>query len=128
MAHFVKLDQNNVVTDSIVVSNDDAPDPAPTNSEPLGQAFIQSLSAFDFRLSGVWRQTSYHGSFRKQYAGIGFTYDPVADVFIAPQPYPSWTLDENHDWQPPVPMPTDGGKWMWDEDLLSWVEVVDDNS
>jgi hypothetical protein len=65
---------------------------------------------------------SYNGNIRKQYAGIGYTYDAVNDVFIAPQPYPSWSLDENFDWQPPTPMPTEGNRY-WDEDSLSWVEV-----
>jgi len=60
---------------------------------------------------------------RKQYAGIGYDYDPIADVFVAPQPYPSWTLDENHDWQPPTPMPTDGERYSWDEEELEWVAI-----
>lgn len=128
MAHFVKLDDANTVVDAIVIDNINAPDPAPSNSELLGQAFIASLAQLDPRLAGTWKQTSYHGNFRKQYAGIGFTYDPAADVFIAPQPYPSWMLDEDHDWQPPSPMPTSGGPWVWDEDSLSWVEVVNDDS
>lgn len=124
MAHFVKLNDSGTVVDGIVIDNSNAPDPAPANSEPLGQQFIASLARLDPRLAGTWKQTSYHGNFRKQYAGIGFTYDPVADVFIAPQPYPSWMLDEDYDWQPPVPMPTEGRPWVWDEDSLSWVEVV----
>lgn len=124
MAHFVKVDDSGAVVDGIVIDNSNAPDPAPSNSEPLGQQFIASLARLDPRLAGTWKQTSYHGNFRKQYAGIGFTYDPVADVFIAPQPYPSWVLDENYDWQPPVPEPSEGGPWVWDEDSLSWVEVV----
>jgi hypothetical protein len=68
------------------------------------------------------KRTSYNNNIRKQYAGIGFTYDAVNDVFIAPQPYPSWSLDNNFDWQPPTPMPTEG-MWTWDEDNLSWTEV-----
>lgn len=127
MAHFAKIDDTGTVIDCIVISNDVAPDPAPTNSEPLGQAFIAGLAAKDARLAGTWKQTSYHGSFRKQYAGIGYTYDSVADVFISPQPFASWTLDENYDWQPPIPMPSDG-IWVWDEATMSWVEVADDDS
>ena len=128
MAHFAKLDDTNTVVDCIVIDNANAPDPAPEYSEPLGQQFIASLARLDPRLGGTWKQTSYHGSFRKQYGGIGVTYDPVTDVFIAPQPYPSWTLDANHDWQAPVPMPTEGGPWVWDEATMSWVEVTDDDS
>ena len=116
MAHFAKV-QNGTVTNVIVISNDDAPDPYPA-SEALGQAFIASLG-----LEGEWRQTSYNGTFRANYAGIGFTYDDANDVFYAPQPYPSWTLDEAWNWQPPVPYPDDGGQYVWDEDSLAWVEV-----
>ena len=117
MAYFAQLDDTGTVVQVIAVSNDDAPDPATTNSEPIGQAFIASLG-----LPDGWRQTSYNANFRKQYAGPGFTYDADADVFIAPQPYPSWALDEDHDWQPPTPMPAEG-MWVWDEPTLSWVEV-----
>ena len=69
-------------------------------------------------------RTSYNGNIRKQYAGIGYTYDPVNDVFICPQPYPSWTLDENFDWQPPTPKPTDGKEYAWFEPNKQWIEVV----
>ena len=119
MAYFAQIDQSGTVVQVISISNADAPDPAPINSEPLGQAFI----ADTLGLPGEWRQTSYNGNFRKQYCGPGFTYDPDADVFIAPQPFPSWTLDGNHDWQPPTPMPLDGKRYAWDEDTASWVEV-----
>ena len=119
MAYFALLDEFGTVVQVIAVSNDDAPDPATANSEPLGQAFI----AGSLGLPGDWRQTSYNGNFRKQYCGPGFTYDADADVFIAPKPYPSWTLDANHDWQPPTPMPTEG-EWSWDEATLAWVEVA----
>jgi len=78
MAHFAQLDDNNIVQQVIVISNDDAPDPYP-ESEPIGQAFIATLG-----LRGVWLQTSYHGNFRGTYAGIGYTYDPVIDEFVAP--------------------------------------------
>jgi hypothetical protein len=116
MAHFAEVDAGGLVLRVIVVSNADAPDPAPTNSEPLGQTFI----ADTLGLPGDWRQTSYHGNFRKTYAGPGFTYDADADVFISPRPYASWTLDANHDWQPPTPMPSEDGAWVWDEETQSW--------
>jgi hypothetical protein len=70
----------------------------------------------------VCKRTSYNHKIRKQYAGVGFTYDENADVFIAPQPYPSWSLNENFDWQPPTPMP-DEGRYIWDEDTLNWIEI-----
>jgi hypothetical protein len=81
MAHFAQI-QEGIVTQVIVISNDDAPDPFP-ESEALGQAFIASLG-----LGGEWRQTSYHGTFRGNYAGIGYTYDPELDEFIPPEPDP----------------------------------------
>jgi hypothetical protein len=70
----------------------------------------------------VCKRTSYNNRIRKQYAGIGYTYDPIADVFITPRPYASWSLDESFDWQPPTPRP-EGLNWRWDEDTLSWIEI-----
>jgi len=120
MAYFAHLDDNNIVTQVISVSNNEAPDPAPTNSEPAGQAFIASLG-----LTGTWIQTSYNGSFRRRFAGIGYTYDPERDAFIPPQPFPSWTFDENTcSWAPPVPYPDDGGIYTWNEDTQSWSPVT----
>jgi hypothetical protein len=119
MAYFAEVDVDGIVRQVISVSNNDAPDPAPAHSEPLGQAFVADVLG----LPGEWRQTSYHGNFRKQYCGPGFRYDSDADVFVAPQPFPSWTLDANHDWQPPTPRPSEGGPWMWDEDTLSWIDM-----
>jgi hypothetical protein len=111
MAHFAELDANNTVVRVLVV---------PDEQEHRGHDFL----ANDLKLGGTWIQTSYNNKIRKQYAGIGFTYDADADVFVAPQPFNSWSLDENHDWQPPTPMPTDGKKYAWDEDELAWVEVA----
>ncbi len=85
--------------------------------EATGIAFCQRL------LGGRWVQTSYNNNFRRRYAGIGYTYDPVADVFIAPSPFPSWVLNEDYDWVAPVPYPNDGKKYWWDEDNGVWVEV-----
>jgi hypothetical protein len=101
----------------IVVSNDDAPDPYPA-SEAIGQAFIASLG-----LEGEWRQTSYHGSFRAHYAGIGYTFDADNDVFYAPQPFPSWVLDEAYNWQAPHQAPDDGEEYGWDEETGGWVQL-----
>lgn len=120
MAYFAELDGDNIVVRVINISNNNAPDPAPGHSEPLGQAFI----ADTLGLPGTFLQTSYNGNFRKQYCGPGYLYDAEADVFIAPQPFPSWTLDANHDWQPPTPMPSEGGPWVWNEDTQSWIEIT----
>jgi hypothetical protein len=120
MAHFAQLDENNVVTQVIVVANDELLLDGVEN-ETKGIMFCKSLLGDDTR----WVQTSYNGTIRKNYAGIGYTYDPVADHFFAPQPYPSWTLDTDAKWQPPVQCPVEEGKFFtWDEPTLSWVEVV----
>jgi len=108
MAHFAQVDSNNKVLRVLVVSNDD---------EHRGQEFL----AEDLGLGGTWIQTSYNNNIRKQYAGIGFSYNETADVFIAPSPFPSWQLDGNHDWQPPTPRPD--GNFYWDEDTGQWVEI-----
>lgn len=119
MAYFAQVDSNGVVLQVISVSNDVATDPAPSESELLGKDFIANTLG----LSGEWIQTSYNGNFRKQYAGVGFSYDSQADVFIAPSPYPSWILDDNYDWQAPEPYPTDGKFYSWDEETQSWVAI-----
>ena len=106
MAHFAEIDSNNKVLRVIVVADEHEAD---------GANWCHNL------LGGTWVQTSYNNRIRKQYAGIGFSYDEEADVFVAPKPYASWTLDENHDWQPPTAKPE--GDYMWDEDSLSWVAV-----
>lgn len=113
MAHFARINEANVVVEVLVV---------PDAQEHRGQEFL----ANDLGLGGTWIQTSYNNRIRKQYAGAGYTYDPIADVFITPQPFPSWTLDENHDWQPPTPMPVEG-RWYWDEQTISWVEITEPN-
>lgn len=119
MAYFAQLD-NNIVQQVISISNNDAPDPAPNNSEPLGQAFIANVLGF----SGTWKQTSYNGTFRKHYAGIGYTYDETLDAFIPPKPYPSWLLDtDTCNWYAPVPYPNDGNMYQWDEATQQWVLI-----
>lgn len=117
MAHFAELDENNVVKRVIVVDNKDTSDANGNEIESIGVAFCQKL------LGGNWKQTSYNGKVRKNYAGIGYTYHADIDAFVAPQPYPSWTLDANAQWQAPVPMPTDGKMYSWDEAAQSWVAV-----
>ena len=108
MAHFAQIDDSNIVTQVIVVADE---------FESFGGEWCNSL------LGGTWVQTSYNNNIRKQYAGIGFTYDEEADVFIAPQPYPSWSLDEYHDWQAPSPKPAGDKLYTWDEDNLEWKEI-----
>jgi hypothetical protein len=117
MAHFVKLDENNIVINVLAVANA-ALDPE--NEEQSGIAFLTELYGYD-----KWLQTSFNNRIRGRFAGIGFSYDSLNDIFIAPQPYASWSLDENFDWQPPTPRP-EGIGWYWNEEELTWKEVVND--
>jgi len=120
MAHFAKLDQNNVVVEVVVVSNNELLQDG-VESEEKGIQFIVDWSGGYTN----WKQTSYNGSIRKNYAGIGFTYDPTRDAFIAPQTFPSWTLNEDTcQWEPPIAYPTDGPIYHWDEATTSWVVNV----
>ena len=107
MAHFAKIDENSVVVSVLVV---------PDEEEHRGQEYL----AVDCGLGGTWIQTSYNHSFRKTYAPIGGTYDATNDVFLYPQPYASWTLDSNYDWQPPVAHPDDGNRYVWNEAQQQW--------
>ena len=111
MAHYAFLDNNNVVTE-VITGIDET---------ELIEGLDTETWYGNFR-GQVCKRTSYNNNIRKQYAGIGYTYDAVNDVFITPQPFSSWNLDANFDWQPPTPMPTEG-IWIWDEDNLSWTEV-----
>jgi hypothetical protein len=114
MAHFAQL-ENNVVKQVIVISNQEILDEQGKESEGKGIAFCFNL------LGGTWIQTSYNGKIRKNYAGIGYTYDKGRDAFIAPQPYNSWLLDETTcQWKSPVDMPTDGEMYSWNEETISW--------
>jgi len=117
MAHFAQLDENNVVVSVIVVDNKDTADANGVEKEYIGAAFCERL------FGGTWKQTSYNNKIRKNYAGIGYSYRADIDAFVPPQPYPSWTLDANAQWQPPVAMPTDGQAYSWNETNQAW-EVV----
>ena len=110
MAHYALLDENNVVTEVITGVDE---------TELINGLDTETWYS-QFR-GQVCKRTSYNNRIRKQYAGIGYTYDADADVFIAEQPYASWTLDDDYDWQPPTPRPE--GKWSWDEDTLSWIAI-----
>lgn len=110
MAHYAFLDENNVVTEVI---------PGRHEWEEV-DGITDWEKAYGEIRNQVCKRTSYNGNIRKQYAGIGYKYDAEADVFIAPQPFPSWSLDENFDWQPPKPRPLTGFP-IWDEELGDWV-------
>lgn len=114
MAHFAQINEDGVVLQVLVV---------PDGQENRGQQYL----ADDLGLGGTWVQTSYNDNFRKQFAGIGMKYNVEKDIFIAPQPFASWSLDENNDWQAPVPYPTDGIMYTWNEENLDWEAVVHDS-
>ena len=112
MSHWAELDENNVVLRVTVGDNND----------PNGDEGYQWLID---NLGGTWVKTSYNATIRKNYAGIGFTYDSVRDAFIPPKPFESWTLDEvTCQWEAPVARPTDGKIYYWDEATTSWIEDV----
>ena len=108
MAHWAEIDENNIVLRVTVGDNND-----------LDEGYQWLMD----NLGGRWVQTSYNNNIRKQFAGIGFTYDEENDVFISPSPYSSWVLDESFDWQPPTPRPQEGF-WRWNEETLSWEEFT----
>lgn len=118
MAHFAELDESNIVAQVIVVANAELLVDG-VESEAKGIDFLESL--YGHR---NWKQTSYNGNQRKNYAGVGFTYDAGRDAFIAPQPFASWTLDEaTCRWVPPVPYPVNGTDYKWDESSMQWQPV-----
>lgn len=110
MAHYAFIDDNNVVTE-VIAGRDE-------------NEIVNGVSDWESHYSGIRGQrcirTSYNNNIRKQYAAVGGTYDETRDEFVAPKPFPSWSLDSNNDWQPPIPKP--GQKFFWDEELQSWVE------
>jgi hypothetical protein len=108
MAHWAKIDENNLVVQVTVGDNND----------PNGDEGYKWLID---NLGGKWIKTSYNNNIRKQYAGIGYKYDETNDVFIAPSPFPSWVLNNNFDWEAPIPKP-ESGFWFWDEKTLTWIE------
>jgi hypothetical protein len=117
MAHFAQLDENNIVTQVIVVSNDDIKDSEGNESELTGIAFCKSLLG----PNTIWKQTSYNANIRKNYAGIGFTYDETRDAFISPKPFNSWILNETTcRWEAPVAYPNDGKMYIWNDFAIRW--------
>lgn len=110
MAHFACLNDEDAVIRVIVI---------PDSQEERGEEYITN----DLGLQGRWIQCSYNGSIRKRYPGKGYTYDSLNDVFIEPKPSPSWILDQNFEWQAPVPKPETDRHWFWDEDSFEWRDL-----
>lgn len=118
MAHFAKLDSNNIVISVNVVNNNEITDADGIEREEMGQAFLMKT------YGGNWKQTSYNGTIRKNYAGIGYIYDEDRDAFYEPQPYQAWTLNEETCiWEPPTLPPQDDNIYMWDSDANNWTAV-----
>lgn len=121
MAHFAELDENNVVLRVVVVDNRDTSDSSGVEREHIGSAHLEKI------LGGVWKQTSYNATFRKNYAGVGYTYNTSLDAFIPPKPYASWILEQNTcQWQAPIEQPATGGPYTWDESTTSWIAITND--
>ena len=117
LSHFAKV-ENGIVVQVIVVDNADTANAEGVEMESIGAEFCKRL------LGGDWKQTSYNGKMRKNFAGIGYAYDAALNAFIAPQPFPSWLLNEQScQWESPVPMPMDGKMYRWDEAAKEWVEA-----
>lgn len=113
MAHYAFLDENNIVTEVITGRNED---------EVVDGVSDWETYYGEFRGQRCVR-TSYNSNIRKQYAGVGYSYDELADVFICPNPFPSWTLNSEHNWEAPTPRPEDGNMYIWDEENLAWEMV-----
>jgi hypothetical protein len=123
MAHYAWINADNVVVNVTVgVDETITQQGVGGSTEAWEQFYTQAINQ-----EGVYvKRTSYHGNIRKQFCGVGFIYLPDDDVFVAPQPYPSWILDANHDWQPPIPRPADASyenPYEWNEEELEWVAI-----
>jgi hypothetical protein len=120
MAHFAKLNESNIVI-AVHAVNNDVITVDGVESEQAGIDFLTDLHGHS-----SWKQTSYNGTIRKNYAGVGFVYDAVRDAFIPPKPWGSWTLNETTcQWEPPISYPTDGKIYGWFEPNQQWIEITD---
>lgn len=120
MAHFARL-EDNIVTDIVVIGNDDCKDEDGNESEAVGIVFLKDM----FGQDTVWKQTSYNDNIRQRYASIGDTYNADIDAFVCPKPFPSWTINsENGEWEPPIERPADTETHyhLWDEENQQWVQ------
>jgi len=123
MAHFARLGIDNIVEEVTRVHNDELLVDG-VEQESKGIEFLNTISNTPpFVNKIIWKQTSYNNNFRKQYAGVGDTYDETNNVFISPKPFASWTLDASFDWQPPTAKPDDGKYYKWNESTEAWDEI-----
>jgi hypothetical protein len=126
MAHYAFIDSNNVVV-KVITGIDETVTQLDGNVEVGGssEAWEQFYESQEWHIGLTCKRTSFNGNIRGKYAGIGYTYDADADVFVAPKPFNSWTLDENHDWQPPTPKPIDDKLYAWFELNQQWIELIE---
>jgi hypothetical protein len=118
MAHFAELGLDSIVTRVVVIHNNELLDENGQESEAKGAAFCRQL------FGGNWMQTSYNGTIRKNFAGIGYVYDAQRNAFISPKPYASWILNESTcQWNAPISMPIDEKRYVWDEATINWLEI-----
>lgn len=123
MAHYAYLDENNIVTSVIVGKNENDPPGEWENYYGAKQTSYNTRGGVYYDPNTNEPGPDQSKAFRKNYAGIGYTYDAMRDAFIPPQPYPSWTLNEfSCLWEAPVPYPTDGNRYVWDETTQSWIQ------
>ena len=126
MAHYALFNNENIVV-QVITGVDESVTQVDDNGNTVGgtsEAWEQFYASLPWFSGLTCKRTSYNGNIRKNYAGIGYTYDPLRDAFIPPKPYPSWLLIESTcQWEAPVPMPTEGGPYRWDEETLSWIHV-----
>jgi len=125
MAYYALLDENNKVINVIsgVDENIIQTDLDGTQVGGSTEAWEEFYATRPWLNAASCKRTSYNNNIRKQYAALDYTYNPTEDIFVAKQPYPSWLLDENFDWQAPTPKPEDGGCWIWNEPTLSWIDI-----
>jgi len=115
VAHFAEIDENNIVLRVVVVDDDVIRDADGRHNELLGQQYCNRI------LDGRWVQTSYNSTFRVRFAGVGYRYDEERDAFLTPRPFSSWLLNEQtYNWEPPVEMPDDGKRYLWNEVIMEW--------
>lgn len=120
MAHFAELDDNNIVLRVVLIDNKDTSDANGNEVEEIGIAYLENL------LGGKWLQTSYNHKIRGMFAGQGSNYDPVSNRFYSGQTFASWKLNkETLTWEPPIPRPSDGNFYVWNEDKVNWDLIQD---
>ena len=118
MAHFVEIDDSNIVIRGVVLDDKDTQDESGNEVESVGAKYLSD------GFGGTWKRTSYNGNFRKNFAGNGYTFDEARDAFIPPKPFDSWTLNEDTcQWDAPTAYPDDGDEYSWNEDTGAWEEM-----